>query len=463
MMRRDLVAGVDSSTQQTKLVLVDTATGELVHSSALPHPDGTELDPEHWWSALHAVGGTHPGEARALSIAAQQHGTILLDSDGNCVRPALLWNDLRAFGSARALRRELGDEAWLDAVGLLPDAAHPVSKLRWVADHEPAVARRIETVVLPHDWLTWRLLGRARAATTTDRSDASATGYWSPSCNGYRWDLAEHALGRAVRGPEVLAPDAVAGATDSGLIVAAGCGDNAATHLALGTGLHDMVISIGTSTTVTMRTDTGVHDRTGTIDTMADARDGFLPIIAMLNGARVLSATARMLGLSIEQLDHVARDAPVDAAGVVFVPHLDGERNPPAEAASGSLVGLSRHAMTPSIIARAVLLGLGCAIADAADALSRSCGRPGRITVVGGGARAASLRQVIADLIGETVEWPEHREHAAFGAAMQAAWSLTGSLPDWPPLATVASDPASDRSWVAGVRQRYRSALHDGR
>src|SRR5690606_32922536 len=114
------------STQQTKLVVVDAATGELVRSSALPHPDGTELDPEHWWSALHGAGATRPTGAAAISIAAQQHSTIFLDESGSSVRDALLWNDPRAADCADQLRSELGDDAWLTGAGLLPDATHPV-------------------------------------------------------------------------------------------------------------------------------------------------------------------------------------------------------------------------------------------------------------------------------------------------------------------------------------------------
>ena len=460
--RRRLVAGIDSSTQQTKLVVLDADTGELVRDGALPHPDGTEIDPEHWWSALCGLGGTHPEGAEALSITAQQHTTIVLGADGTPLRPAILWNDLRATDAARELRRELGDTAWLESVGFLPDAAHPVSKLRWIATHEPRLARRVETVMLPHDWLTWRVLGRTGPA-VTDRSDASATGYWSPHDERYRWDLAEHALGRRIDAPEPLAHNGVAGTTPGGLVLGPGCGDNAATHLALATRFRDLVVSVGTSTTVSMRTETPARDATGMIDSMADARSGFIPIVAMLNGARVLSATARMLGVTLERFDQVAAEAPADAEGVVLIPYLDGERNPPAPMASGSFSGLSRDDMTPATMARAALRGLGCAIANAADALSDIYGPPDRVIIVGGGARSGSLRRVLADLIGRPVEWPEHREHAAFGAARQAAWTLTGALPEWCPLQTTVSLPSADRSWVAPVRARFRAAIGDKR
>jgi xylulokinase len=455
-MPRQLVAGIDSSTQQTKLIVVDAASGDLIRSSALPHPDGTELNPEHWWSALHDAGGTHPSGATAVSITAQQHTAIFLDDTGTSIRDAILWNDSRAAISATHLRQELGDDLWLQGPGLLPDATHPVSKLRWLADHEPDHAARVHSVLLPHDWLTWRLLHRTTPP-TTDRSDASATGYWSPLTNTYLPELARHALGHDLHPPQVRDVHEIVGTSRHGILVTAGCGDNAATHLALDTQPGDVVISIGTSTTVSMRTDSPAYDSSGNVDTMADARCGLIPIVAMLNGARVLAATARMLGITLDHLDRLAADAAPAAEGALLLPFLDGERNPPAAAATGSFVGLTRHSMTPTNIARASILGLSCAIVNALEALTTAFGSPTRVLLVGGGARSASLRQAITDISGRPTEWPEHREHAAFGAARQAAWAVTGDAPNWAPLSTTWHHPATDRSWTPRVRDKYES------
>lgn len=452
-----LVAGIDSSTQQTKLVVVDAGTGELVRSSALPHPESTELDPRRWWEAFDGVGGRRPPGAEAIGVAAQQHTAIFLDDRGEPVRDAILWNDLRARPAGAHLRDERGSDDWLDRVGLLPDSAHPVSKLRWLATAEPDSAARVDAVLLPHEWLTWRLLG-ATHAPTTDRSDASATGYFSANREAYDDDLVACGLGRSVGTPQVLAPDAVSGTAPGGLVVSAGCGDNAATHLALGTRPGDMVISVGTSSTVSMRTERPARDATGAIDTMADARDGFIPIIAMLNGARVLASTARLLGVGLDRFDELAGSADPMAEGVMFLPYLDGERNPPRPASRGGFVGLARGSMTPQNVARATMLGLGCAIANAVDALAATFGAPTRVLLVGGGSRSCGLRQVIADLTGRTIHRPEDREHAAYGAARQAAWALTGTLPAWNVRQDVCRpDPASP-GWAAEVRHQFRTA-----
>ncbi len=216
-----LVAGVDSSTQACKVVVRDAHTGRLVREGRAPHPEGSEVDPEAWWtalqSALEQAGGLD--DVEALSVGGQQHGMVCLDDDGQVVRPALLWNDTRSAGAAADLVTELGDgdadrgrRAWADAVGLVPVASFTVTKLRWLARAEPEHAARVAAVCLPHDWLTWRLAGTGRLDDlVTDRGDASGTGYWSPSSDGYRTDLLELAFGRPLVLPRVLGPAEVAG------------------------------------------------------------------------------------------------------------------------------------------------------------------------------------------------------------------------------------------------------------
>ena len=200
-----LVAGIDSSTQATKVVVRDADTGALVGEARAPHPDGTEVDPAHWWHALQlATRGGLLDDVAAVAVGAQQHGMVCLDEDGAVVRPALLWNDTRSAQAAADLIGELGGaQAWAEAAGSVPVASFTVTKLRWLADHEPGHAKRTAAVPLPHDWLTWRLSG-GRAEPATDRGDASGTGYWSPATGSYRPDLLELAFGQAPQLPRVL-------------------------------------------------------------------------------------------------------------------------------------------------------------------------------------------------------------------------------------------------------------------
>ena len=226
-----LVAGVDSSTQSCKVVIRDADTGALVRSGRAPHPDGTEVDPAAWWSALHRAiadaGGL--GDVSAIAVAAQQHGMVVLDAEGRVIRPALLWNDTRSAHAARDLTNEVGAEEFARRTGSVPVASFTVTKLRWLQGAEPDNAARVAAVALPHDWLTWRLrgfgpadespLGPVLEELTTDRSDASGTGYWSPITGDYDLDLLERALGHRAILPRVLGAGEAAGVTASQLPV----------------------------------------------------------------------------------------------------------------------------------------------------------------------------------------------------------------------------------------------------
>src|SRR4051812_14625789 len=149
--RMSLVAGVDSSTQACKVVVRDAETGALVRSGRAPHPDGTEVDPEAWWVALQQAirEAGDLDDVAAISVGGQQHGMVCLDDSGSVVRSALLWNDTRSARAALDLIDELGGgetgrRAWADAVGLVPVASFTVTKLRWLAEHEPAAAARTQ-------------------------------------------------------------------------------------------------------------------------------------------------------------------------------------------------------------------------------------------------------------------------------------------------------------------------------
>ncbi len=300
------MAGVDSSTQSCKVLVVEPDTGRVVRQAGAAHPDGTEIDPEIWWDALGgACDDADLTGVRAVSVGAQQHGMVALDREGAVVRPALLWNDVRSGPQARAMVERLGAQTWADSVGSVPLPSFTVTKLAWLAEHEPDHAAAVSSVLLPHDWLTWRLLGRS-AEPTTDRSDASGTGYWSSTTEQYRLDLFELALGHQAALPHVLAPSAEAGRTAGGLVVGAGAGDNAAAALGLGLERGEVAVSLGTSGAVFAATDEPTHDGTGIVAGFADATGGQLPLACTLNAARVLTATATMLGTDLAGLDRLA-------------------------------------------------------------------------------------------------------------------------------------------------------------
>ncbi len=455
-----LVAGIDSSTQSCKIVVCDATTGKVVREGRAPHPDGTETDPAHWWSALTTASSGLLDDVSAVSVAGQQHGMVVIDEDGEVIRPALLWNDARSADAAHDLVTELGGpQAWAAAVGNVPVASLTVSKLRWFAEHEPDNAARARGVMLPHDWLTWRL-GGARTEPTTDRGDASGTGYWSPADDAYRPDLLVRAFGRELDVPRVAAPAEPVGHTPEGAVIAPGTGDNMGAALGLGLRPGDAVVSLGTSGTVFAAHDRAAHDPTGTISGFADATGHFLPLVCTLNAARVLSATAAMLGTGLAGLDALALAADPGADGLVLLPYLDGERTPELPHASGSLHGLRRDNMRPENVARAAVEGMLCGLADGLAALTESGVPVERVLLVGGGARSAAVRAVAPLVLDTPTVVPPAAEYVAIGAARQAAWTLAGTAA--PPTWTLGA-PEEESTHTSDVGLRIRERYADQR
>jgi xylulokinase len=466
-----LVAGIDSSTQSCTVVVRDADDGTLVRSGRAAHPHGTEVDPEAWEGALaqavEAAGGI--SDVAAVSVGAQQHGYVSLGRDGAVVRPALLWNDNRSAPQAATLVSELGGAAaWADAVGCVPVASVTVTKARWVAEHEPANADRTAAVCLPHDWLSWRLRGAPGIdALTTDRGDASGTGWFDARDDSYRRDLLTLALGHDAVLPTVLGPRKAAGEATTmapGALVAAGTGDNMAAALGLHAEEGDVVLSIGTSGVACAVATSQTADAGGTIAGFADATGRFLPLVCTLNAARVLDAGAELLRVDHDRFSELALSAPAGADGLVLVPYLEGERTPPLPDATGSLHGLTLATMTPAHLARACVEGVLCGLADAVDALRHSGTGIRRVVMVGGGARSEAVRRIAPQVLGVDVLVPPAVEAVADGAARQAAWALSGAdePPGWgvPGTETYAGDPAP------AVRERYaaaKAALLDGR
>ena len=427
-----LVMGVDSSTQSCKVVIVDSADGSVVRAGRAAHPDGTSVDPGAWWTALQAAIAAAGGldDVTAWAIGGQQHGMVALDAEGRVIRDALLWNDTRSAGAAADLIAEFGAEELARRTGLVPVASFTITKLRWLRDAEPDNAARVAAVALPHDWLTWRLRGFGPEGESpcgprldelvTDRSDASGTGYWDPESGGYDRALLIAALGHDAVLPRVLGPrEWVADA--EGRRVGAGAGDNAGAALGLGARPGDVVVSIGTSGTVFAVSEGRTIDPTGTVAGFADADGHFLPLVATLNAARVLDATARLLGVDHAELSRLALDAAPGAGGLVLVPYFEGERTPNLPNATASLTGMTLASTTRVNLARAAVEGMLGGLGAGLEAL-RGLGVPlERALLIGGGAQSEAVRAIAPLVFGLEVEVPEPGEYVARGAARQAA------------------------------------------
>ena len=475
-MTRQLVVGVDSSTQSTKVEARDVATGEVVASGTARHPPTappvSEQDPRAWWAALiDAVAqlGDHRVDVVAISVAGQQHGLVLLDDAGDPLRPAKLWNDTTSAPQADRLVAELGADRWAEAIGSVPVASFTVTKLAWVAEHEPDVLARAANVMLPHDYLTWRLTGEH----VTDRGDASGSGWFDPSSDTVVTDLVAAAAGRwggAV--PRVLGPAQTAGmltaaaALELGLpgsvIVGPGTGDNMGAALGLGLVAGDVAISLGTSGTAFAVSDTPTHDPSGAVAGFASASGNFLPLVCTLNATKVTDTVARWLGTDAAGLARLALAAVDDPGSATLVPYFDGERTPNLPDATGTFTGLTNDT-TREQLALAAHDGVLCGLLDGVDAL-RSVGATvdGRVFLIGGGSRSAAYRQRAADLLDQHVVVPVTDETVATGAALQAAVVYQGGTfravaERWHLGEGERIEPRHD---TTGTRTRYSALCH---
>ena len=464
-----LVAGVDSSTQSCKVVIRDLSSGAIIRSGRAGHPEGTEVDPTAWWKALQSAivdaGGLD--DVAAISIGGQQHGLVALDSDGRVIRPALLWNDTRSADAATALVAEIGAEEYARRTGVVPVASFTASKLRWVADAEPDNAARIAAIALPHDWLTWRLRGYGPVDESThgpllgqlvtDRSDASGTAYFDPSSNEYDRELLAIALRRDSADivlPRILGPaEHVTGL--NGIVVAAGAGDNAAAALGMGAASGDIGVSIGTSGTVFAVTDVAVSDPSGAVAGFADAAGGFLPLVATLNAARVLDATASLLGVDHAEFGRLALAGEPGSGGLVLQPWFEGERTPNLPDATATLFGMTLTSTSRENFARAAIEGVLCSLAEGLDRIRSHGVTAERILLVGGAAQNEAVSRIAAQVFDAPVVVPAPGEYVALGASVQAAWALTGTMPNWPSERSVRLD--NDAHPI--IREQYAARL----
>ena len=440
---RPFVAGVDSSTQSCKVVICDPVTGRTVREGRAPHPEGSEVAPQAWWDAfleaVRAAGGLD--DVRALSVGGQQHGMVCLDSQGEVIRPALLWNDTRSAGAAEELTCERGDgdrergaRWWAQATGLVPVASFTVTKLRWLADNEPENARKIAAICLPHDWLSWKIRGAFEAVglegLCTDRSDASGTGYMDRADAVYRREILAQALRISVEEaegiilPKICEPMEAMGCGDPAqgwgeIAIGPGCGDNAGAALGVGLGVGQALLSLGTSGVVAVVSETPVEDPSGQVAGFADASGHWLPLACTLNASRILDAVGAMSGLGYEELDEAALSVP-DAGGLRLVPYFEGERTPNLPDATARLEGMTLKNSTCAHLARAGVEGLLAHMRFALECV-RELGVPiEKVLVVGGGARSRAVQSLAPELLGVPVEFPEAAEYVALGAARQA-------------------------------------------
>lgn len=459
-----LVAGIDSSTQSCKVVIRDATTGELLREGRAPHPEGTEVNPAHWLSALDSAIKNAGGldDVAAVSVGGQQHGMVALDSEGDVIRDALLWNDTRSADAATALNGEVGGDAQMaKKVGSVLVASFTATKLRWLADNEKANADKVAAVALPHDWISWNLQHVAGETKDfgklfTDQSEASGTGYFDPATSTYRREILASALrtNREIQLPKIIAPSQFGGVTPTGIQIAAGAGDNAAAAVGIQAQPGDVVISLGSSGTAFAVSETPTHDPSGAVAGFADATGRYLPLVCTLNAARILDAATKILSKSHDEVGGLALSAKPGANGLSLLPYFEGERTPNRPNATGVFSGMNIQNSNPADIARAMVEGMLCGLVDAVAALEKLNVNVQRIILIGGAAKNPAVSKIAASLFGREVLVPPAGEYVANGAARQAAWALLGT--EEPPIWDLGKIESVSANPTPEVLIRYR-------
>ena len=438
--------GIDLGTSGVKAILLNEQ-GEVVAANtqplsvSRPYPLWSEQDPEQWWQAtdraMKALGEAHSlREVKAMGLAGQMHGATLLDKRQNVLRPAILWNDGRSGDACRLLeQREPRSRA---IVGNLMMPGFTAPKLVWVQRHEPDIFRQVDKVLLPKDYLRLRMTGEL----ASDMSDAAGTLWmdvakrdWSDAmleaCQLTRAQMPALFEGCEIAG--TLRPDVAQSWAMPAVPVVAGGGDNAAGAVGVGMAeAGDAMLSLGTSGVYFAVSDGFLSRPESAVHSFCHALPERWHLMSvMLSAASCLDWAARLTGLgTVPALLAAAESADDDAQALWFLPYLSGERTPHNNPqATGVFFGLT-HQHGPADLARAVLEGVGYALADGMDAV-HDCGvRPGSVTLIGGGARSPYWRQMLADISGMPLDYRRGGDVGpALGAARLAQIALNPTRP----------------------------------
>jgi xylulokinase len=430
--------GVDVGTTGAQAVAVDEEGGVVASASSeypllTPRPQWTEQDPARWWDGVRSVlsSATRDVERAGQSVAGigltgQMHGSVFLDATGEVIRPALLWNDQRTANQCEEIREAVGERRLVEITGNPALTGFQAPKVLWLRDEEPDAFARVEHVLLPKDYVRYRLSGRF----ATDASDAAGTLFLDLERRTWSSEILD-ALGiPAAWLPDVfespepagsLAPDiADELGLPSGVPVAAGGGDNAAA--AIGTGITRdglMSSSIGTSGVLFAHADAPAIDPSGRIHAFCHAvprKDCLLAVVLSAGGS--LRWWRDVTGAGYDTLVAEAQDTPPGAEGLVFLPYLTGERTPHLDPlASGVFLGLTaRHAR--GHMTRALMEGVLFAMRDGLEIMRDLGVRPKEIRATGGGATSELWLRLQADVYGLPVHRLEIEEGAAYGAAL---------------------------------------------
>ena len=474
--------GIDVSTTATKALLTDEA-GRVVAVAAseypydTPRPLWSEQDPQLWWTgacaairAALAQAGVAGGDVAAVGLTGQMHGLVLLDEAGQVLRPSILWNDQRTGAQCDAIRARVGRARLIQLTGNDALTGFTAPKILWVREHEPEVYARARHVLLPKDYVRYRLSD----AYAMDVADGAGTllvdlrqRNWSDEV------LAALELPRAwlpplFEGPQitgqVTAKAAAATGLKAGTPIVAGGGDQSAQGVGVGAVRGGIVaLTLGTSGVVFAASPMPVIEPDGRLHAFCHAVPGrwhMMGVMLSAAGSLRWHRDTFAPGQSFEALVAPAADVPAGSEGLLFLPYLTGERTPhPDPLARGAFVGLTvRHALPH--LTRAVLEGVACGLRDSFE-LMQAAGLPPveQVRVSGGGARSALWRQILANVLNVSLVTVNTTEGAAYGAALLAgvgigAWASVDEACD--ATITVTGEVAPQAGQAAAYQSVYQ-------
>ncbi len=440
--------GIDVGTGGTRALIIDEA-GRIVasateehHPFASPQIGWAEQDPRDWWRACGVAVAKALAESSlsneqitCLGLSGQMHGAVLLDEHGEVVRPALIWCDVRTERQCRELTARVGADRLIQLTCNPALANFTLTKCLWVQENEPANWSRVRSLMLPKDYVRFRLTGER----ATDVADASGTLLLDVA--NRRWsremlqavEMEESILPSLHESPEICGQVSTAGALATGLKrgtpVVAGAGDQAAGSLGMGVISPGAVsATIGTSGVVLAATDAPALDPQGRLHTFCHAAPGRWLVMGVTQAAGLslrwfrdqFGRTANHQTESYEQLVSEAAKAPPGCEGLLWAPYLMGERTPHLDPeARGMLFGLTASHTRAHVI-RAILEGVAFSLRDTFAIFQEIKVPVKEVRLGGGGARSPLWRQIQADIYGQHVEIVEAEEGAAYGAAILA-------------------------------------------
>ncbi len=438
-----LLLGIDVSTTATKAVLVDEGGRQVgaaasTYELSTPQPLWAEQDPELWWTAARqsiaevlATAGVEAAAIRGIGLTGQMHGLVLLDERGVVLRPAILWNDQRAAAQCEQMRQRLGLEELVRITGNDAFPGFTAPKLLWVREHEPEIYRRVRQVLLPKDYVRFRLTGEY----ATDRAGAGGTLLLDLAARDWSHELLEAFdipadwLPPTHEGTEVTGRVSAAAAAATGLAagtpVVGGGGDQAAQAVGVGAVTPGVVaLTLGTSGVVFAAAASPLVEARGRLHAFPHALPGVWHVMGVMLSAAGSLRWYRDTLAPESGYDALLREAAAvepGCEGLIFLPYLSGERTPHADpAARGAFVGLTLRHGRPHLT-RAVLEGVACGLRDNLALMAEvGLAHVRELRISGGGARSPLWRQILADVLGLDLVAVESGEGAALGAALLA-------------------------------------------